>query len=316
MVNYLLWRHHRPMRPRSMTIRHLGPVAALAAMAAALCGFAADARAANPVDVALVLAVDSSSSVSADEFYLQTQGLSVAFADPGVQAAIAAGPEGAIAVAIVEWADPKRQEVNVPWTIVRAENAGAFAAAIADMPRLVDGGGTALGAGLLAARALFAAAPPSMRRVVDVSGDGRTSAGIPAAAARDALVAEGIMVNGLAIVNEEPDLEAFYRDNLIGGPGAFVMRAADYSDFAEAIRQKLLREIGAAPLISRAPPAPHATRSAARLDPEPRAIDANDDDMGAGGKIGSHDRPRRVAETRAAHPVHQRLYEDAAPPDE
>ena len=202
------------------------------------------------VDVALVLAIDSSSSVSADEFYLQTQGLAAAFADPEVAAAIGRGPEGAIAVAIVEWASPNRQEVNLVWTVVRPADLPALSAELADLPRLIDGGGTGLGAGLLAATALFAEAPPATRRVIDVSGDGRTSAGPSAAAARDAAVAAGITVNGLAIVNEEPDLETFYRDNLKGGPDAFVLRARDYEDFTRAIRAKLLRELESSPLLS------------------------------------------------------------------
>jgi hypothetical protein len=202
------------------------------------------------VDVALVLAIDSSSSVSADEFYLQTQGLAAAFADPEVEAAITRGTEGAIAVAILEWAGPDRQEVNLVWTTVRPADLPALSAELADLPRLIDGGGTGLGAGLLAATALFAQAPPATRRVIDVSGDGRTSAGPPVAAARDAAVAAGITVNGLAIVNEEPDLEAFYRDNLKGGPDAFVMRARDYEDFTRAIKAKLLRELENSPLLS------------------------------------------------------------------
>jgi len=202
------------------------------------------------VDVALVLAIDSSSSVSADEFYLQTQGLAAAFADPEVEAAISRGPHGAIAVAIVEWANPDRQVANLVWTTVRAANLPALSAELADLPRLIDGGGTGLGAGLLAATAMFAEAPPATHRVIDVSGDGRTSAGPAAAAARDAAVAAGITVNGLAIVNEEPDLEAFYRDNVRGGPDAFVIHARDYEDFTRAIRAKLLRELDSSPLLS------------------------------------------------------------------
>ena len=203
-----------------------------------------------PVDVALVLAIDSSSSVSADEFYLQTQGLAAAFADPEVEAAIGRGPHGAIAVAIVEWANPDRQVANLVWTTVRPTDLPSLSAALADLPRLIDGGGTGLGAGLLAATAMFAEAPPATRRVIDVSGDGRTSAGPAAAAARDAAVAAGVTVNGLAIVNEEPDLEAFYRDNVKGGPDAFIIRARDYEDFKRAIRAKLLRELESSPLLS------------------------------------------------------------------
>ncbi len=228
---------------------HCRVVAALVGVLACMNPGPVEAEAAT-VDVALVLAIDSSSSVSADEFYLQTQGLAAAFADPEVEAAISRGPRGAVAVAIVEWANPDRQVANLVWTTVRAADLPALSAELADLPRLIDGGGTGLGAGLLAAAAMFAEAPPATRRVIDVSGDGRTSAGPAAAAARDAAVAAGITVNGLAIVNEEPDLEAFYRDNVKGGPDAFVIRARDYEDFTRAIRAKLLRELESSPLLS------------------------------------------------------------------
>jgi hypothetical protein len=263
---------------------------ALAALAAGLVSPAA--RAADAVDLALVLAIDSSSSVSADEFYLQTAGLSVAFADPEVQAAIGKGAHGAIAVAVMEWSDATRQEVDVPWTIVTPANVGALAARLGDLPRLVDGGGTALGAGISAATALFESAPPATRRVIDVSGDGRTSAGPISPPARDAAVAQGIVVNGLAIVNEEPDLVEFYRDNVIGGPGAFVIRAKDYEDFTDALRAKLLREIEAPPLISEGPSAP----SGAGRNAQAGAVDPDHHDPRARRQIGPGDGPARVAE--------------------
>ena len=224
-------------------------IAALGGVVALATPCLAQAKVAT-VDVALVLAIDSSSSVSADEFYLQTQGLAAAFADPEVQEAISRGPHGAIAVAIVEWANPDRQVANLVWRVVRPADLPALSAELTDLPRLIDGGGTGLGAGLLDATAMFAEAPRATRRVIDVSGDGRTSAGPSAAAARDVAVAAGITVNGLAIVNEEPDLEAFYRDNVKGGPGAFVIRARDYEDFTRAIRAKLLRELESSPLLS------------------------------------------------------------------
>jgi hypothetical protein len=282
-----------------MTMRFA--LAALVALAGGL--VSAAARADDAVDLALVLAIDSSSSVSADEFYLQTEGLAVAFADPEVQAAIGKGAHGAIAVAVMEWSDPGRQEVDVPWIVVTPANVGALATRFGDLPRLVDGGGTALGAGIAAAAALFENAPPAARRVIDVSGDGRTSAGPVSAPARDAAVAQGIVVNGLAIINEEPDLVEFYRDNVIGGPGAFVIRAKDYEDFTEAVRAKLLREIEAPPLVSEGP----RPGSGARRHAQSGAIDPDDHDPSAGRKVGPGDGPARVADAHAPRSIDDRL---------
>ena len=203
------------------------------------------------VDLALVLALDSSSSVNFDEFYLQTHGLSVAFASPRVATAVADGPLGVIAVAVLEWADADRQAVQFEWRNLRAEDLPGFAAELADMPRLVGYGGTAIGAALAGAGALVESCPcVPLRRVIDVSGDGRTSTGPPSAPVRDLLTSRGITINGLAIVNEEPDLEAHYRAEVIGGPGAFVLRAADYEDFERAIEEKLVREIASEPLVA------------------------------------------------------------------
>lgn len=120
----------------------------------------------------------------------------------------------------------------------------AFAQAVQDAPRLVPPGGTAIGEALLACARLLAAAPaPSRRQVIDVVGDGRSNEGIRPAAVRDQLAAAGITINGLCVLHEEPDLVATYTEEVIGGPGAFALQCQDFSGFADAMRQKLAREI-------------------------------------------------------------------------
>ena len=200
------------------------------------------------VDLALCLAVDASSSVDHDEFGLMMGGLAAAFRDPAVAAAATGGPRGAVAVAAILWSGPGAQAVAVPWTLVAdAEGAAALADAVDGAPRLVPAGATALGEGMAAALRLLAEYPgDAARRVVDVSGDGAGNAGIPSAPVRDAAAAAGVTVNALAVENEEPDLAAHYAAEVIGGPGAFVMDCADYAAFAEAIRRKLVREMGGA----------------------------------------------------------------------
>ena len=198
-----------------------------------------------PVDVALCLAVDASASVDHDEFGLMMGGLAGAFRDPEVVRAATGGPRGAAAVAALLWSGPDAQLTVVGWTVLSdPTSAAALADAVDDAPRLLPPGATALGNGMAAGLALLAACPhPAPRRVLDVSGDGAASAGTPPARARDAGVSAGVTINALAVVNEEPDLPAHYAAHVIGGPGAFVVTCADYADFAEAIRRKLIREM-------------------------------------------------------------------------
>lgn len=197
------------------------------------------------VDIALCLAVDASSSVDHDEFGLMMGGLAEAFRDPAVAGAATGGPRGAAAVALLLWSGPGAQAVAVPWMpLADAAGAAALADAIDAAPRLVPAGATALGEGLAAALRLLAGFPgEAARQVVDLSGDGAGNAGIPSAPVRDAGVSAGVVINALAVVNEEPDLPAHYAAQVIGGPGAFVMECADYADFAAAIRRKLVREL-------------------------------------------------------------------------
>jgi hypothetical protein len=208
------------------------------------------------IELLLVLAVDASSSVSADEFELQMRGLAAAFRAPEVvQAIVETEPRG-IAVALVQWSSPGSQVVALDWTFVDdPASAEALAQRIEDRGRLILGetsieGALTFSTGLLQ-RSGFAAE----RRVIDVSGDGQSNWGPDPDAVRDLAVASGITINALAVSNEQANLGAYYRDHVIGGPGAFVLAAADYADFARAMRAKLLQEIGGE-VISSAPPRP------------------------------------------------------------
>jgi hypothetical protein len=201
-------------------------------------------------DLALCLAVDGSASVDFGEFGLMMGGLAAALRDPDVGEALAAGPRGAALVALLLWSGPAAREVLIPWTRIasRADAAG-FADAIEQAPRIVPAGGTAIGEALAAGFALLANAPGAPARLVlDLSGDGPSNAGRAPGPIRDLGVAAGVTINGLAVLNEAPDLVANYAEHVIGGPGAFVMDCADYADFAEAMRRKLLREARGAPV--------------------------------------------------------------------
>lgn len=200
---------------------------------------------ADQVDVQLVLAIDSSSSVSMDEFYLQLEGYAAAFRHPDLLKAIQSGPERAIAVTLFEWSDPGKQVVNFPWRVLRDEaSLNAFADELAVAPRLVVGGETAIGNAVGFATRLFDSSQAAGgRRVIDISGDGMSNSGRDPVDAREEALILGITINGVAILNEEPELEAYYRIFVIGGTGAFALSAQDYSDFQDVIVKKLVREI-------------------------------------------------------------------------
>jgi hypothetical protein len=223
---------------------------AIPAVATLLLGATADAQ---PVDLALVMAVDVSQSVDADEYLLQHDGIARAFEEPALAAAIGAGRRGAIEVAVLEWSDRDRQALTVGWTrIGDGPSAAAFALKVRQSERS-SSGLTAIGDALLAARALLDNAPdPADRRLLDLSGDGIANIGPPVREVRDALVVAGITINGLAILASEPWLESYYDEYVIGGAGAFLLRAEDFSSFATAMHNKLLSEI--AGLMPAAPP--------------------------------------------------------------
>jgi hypothetical protein len=205
------------------------------------------------VDLELVLAVDASSSVSAAEFELQIQGLARAFRDPRVLQAIRASGDLGMAVSLVQWSDNRKQFLAVDWTLVIGpDGAGAFAEEVADTPRFLIGGGTAIGGALkFAMRLLDGNDFRGRRRVIDISGDGRANQGAHPARLRDEAVALGITINGLAILNEDLAVADYYRAHVIGGTGAFVMTANDYESYALAILIKLVREIAGAPIAAR-----------------------------------------------------------------
>jgi hypothetical protein len=203
--------------------------------------------AARAAGVALVLAVDVSESVSAGRYGLQREGIARAFESPQLIKAIAAVP-GGIEAMVLEWSDPEKIAITVGWTrIVNRGSAAAFAAAVR-ATRRSSNGLTAIGPALQAAAAAFDYMPDdAAHKVIDISGDGMANFGVPPAEVRDRLVARGITINGLAILSEEPWLDDYYRNNVIGGPASFVLVAKDFDSFAEAILRKLVQEVASLP---------------------------------------------------------------------
>jgi hypothetical protein len=199
----------------------------------------------QPVDLALVLAVDASGSVNQVRFELQKQGYVAAFRHPRVIGAIQSGPTQGVAVVMMQWTGPALQVVTVPWTrITDAASANAFADAIAKAPRALFGGGTSISGAIDTGMALLFDSPfRATRRVIDVSGDGSNNRGRSVTQARDEAARAGVGINGLPILALEPDLDRYYQDNVIGGPGAFVVTAKDFETFGEAILKKLIAEI-------------------------------------------------------------------------
>lgn len=197
------------------------------------------------VDVELVLAVDASGSIDDGEFVLQRMGYAQALRDPRVLNAIRGGAEQAIAVTMVEWTGRGLQTVIVPWTIIKdTESAEYVAALLLSRPRALFGGGTAVGEAIYHAAGLFDDNDiDSDRQVIDLSGDGPTNQGRSAASARDFAVQRGITVNGLPILTDYPGLDRFFEDNVIGGPGAFMVPATGFHDFAQSVLHKLIREV-------------------------------------------------------------------------
>lgn len=220
------------------------PLAIIVALFVALCG-PARADDAPPVDVQLVLAIDSSSSVTMDEYYLQLEGYSAAFKHPDLLKAIQSGPQRAVAVMLFEWSSPGQQVVNFPWRILSDEaSVMAFADELAVAPRLVIGGETAIGDAIVYGMKLFdSRAGQGGRRVIDISGDGVSNRGSDVVTARDAAVFAGITINGVAILNEEPNLDTYYKAFVVGGNGSFALAARDYGDFQDVIVKKLVREV-------------------------------------------------------------------------
>ena len=218
----------------------------------------AEVRAAG-VDLEVILAADVSRSIDDGEFELQRKGYAAALTDPRVMKAIHATKSGAIGVSFIEWSGEEDQQVVLGWTEIRdEEDGGGAAAVILKAPRSFTGR-TSISAAIDYAKAYFAKAKwPATRRVIDVSGDGTSNSGRPITEARDQATASGITINGLAIINEQPNLgysahthppgglPAYYRQNVIGGANAFLVVVKDFNSFADAMASKLAKEIDVA----------------------------------------------------------------------
>jgi hypothetical protein len=216
---------------------------------------ASTAQAQTPVDLQLVLAVDVSRSVDEVEAELQRRGYVEALTNERVIDAILSGEHRRIAVCYTEWAGTHYQTVVIDWTVIDSPGAARrFADKLAEAPRQSQSW-TAVGAALAHAGQRFDAPGfVAKRRVIDVSGDGRTNDGPPAELVRDRLVAQGIVVNGLPVMmnrtnfGRPPDLtlDKYYEENVIGGPGSFLIVAESFDHFGRAVRTKLVREISGA----------------------------------------------------------------------
>ncbi len=205
----------------------------------------APALAQQKVDLELILMVDGSGSVDDDDYVLQRLGYVHALRNPRVISAIQGGPLGRIAISYVEWSGADLKVPIVGWTLL-SDNASieAVAKRLEKEPRVLYGGGTAVGDAILyGARSILTNDFQGKRKVVDLSGDGPDRDGLPAIFGRDQAVAMGITINGLPILGEFADLDIFYLDNVIGGPGAFSIPAKTFKDFNLAILNKLIREI-------------------------------------------------------------------------
>jgi len=208
------------------------------------------------VDLELVLAIDISRSVDDEEAELQRQGYMQALTDARIIDAIRSGALGRIAVVYIEWAGSNYQQTVVEWQLIDgADSAKAFAQKIGAAPRVAEMWTSISGALIYGAAKFENNGYEGKRRVIDVSGDGRNNSGADLPEIRDAVVARGIVINGLPIMSERPnfgrpperDLDIYYEQNVIGGPGSFLVPAHDFPDFARAVRTKLIKEISGLP---------------------------------------------------------------------
>ena len=227
---------------------------ALAALLAV--ALAAQAQAAERVDLLLVLAADVSRSMDDPKFRLQRSGYIEALTNTRVLDAIQSGTHRRIAATFVEWSGVVSQKVVIDWMAISDEaSARRFADGLVEAPRSFADR-TSISAGIDFAMAQLSRTPfESSRQTIDVSGDGTNTNGTPAEVARDRAIAQGITINGIVILSPEPmpwnpwhthppgGLENWYREHVVGGPGAFTMVAEDFSSFAYAIANKLIREI-------------------------------------------------------------------------
>ncbi|WP_431283542.1 DUF1194 domain-containing protein [Humitalea sp. 24SJ18S-53] len=222
------------------------------------------ARAMEPVDVELVLAVDVSRSIDPEEQEMQFRGYAAAFRDPTLVAGIERGAIGSIGVTLFTWSDWNMQETLVPWMRIGDQReANRVADAIDNIPRRVWLYTSISGAMEYAARQ-FGQVYEGTRQVVDISGDGVNNSGRPVAVSREAVLEAGIVVNGLAVLDRTPPptqfaamgppLDDYYRDEVIGGPGSFLMVAEGFEAFEQAVKRKIIREVAglSGPSVERA----------------------------------------------------------------
>ena len=226
------------------------------ALVLALVALVSSAQAAEPVDLLLVLASDVSRSVDHPKFLLQRDGYAAAVSNPQVLEAIKSGPYGKIAICFIEWSGFGAQKVVIDWTAIDGvATARKFGDMVVEAPRSFADR-TSISGGIDFAAAHFARAPfEASRRTIDVSGDGTNNAGRDVRLARDEALAQGVTINGLVILSDRQmpwnaehtnppgGLEAYYRENVMGGPGSFVMVAEDFQSFGRAIIKKMIAEI-------------------------------------------------------------------------
>jgi hypothetical protein len=216
--------------------------------------------AAERVDLLLVLAADVSGSMDESKFELQRSGYAAAFSNPRVIEAIRGGPSGRIAVAFIEWSSVLQQKIVIDWTVISDdETARQFGDHIMEAPRAFARNSTSISAGIDFAMTQLDRTPyEADRRVIDISGDGDNNSGRDVTEARDETIAKGVTINGLAILTETTirwnsdhtnppgGLANYYRNNVIGGPGAFVMVAENFNSFGDVVVKKLITEIARA----------------------------------------------------------------------
>ena len=218
--------------------------------------FRAGAQEREPVDVELVLGADISASMTQDELKIQREGYAAALTDAAVLEAIRSGAYGKIAVTYFEWAGVTSQNVVVPWTVIAAPaDAEAVARKIAVPPAWQSRKTSISGAMVFAADLLETSPYKGIKRVIDLSGDGANNEGPPLVETRDAIVAQGITINGLPVMTSDaepqpydvPNLDEYFSECVIGGPAAFVMPVHEWEQFPETIRRKLLLELAIRP---------------------------------------------------------------------
>ena len=214
--------------------------------------WASGAHATSECKLALVLAIDVSGSVNWEEYRLQMRGLSAALRAPDIAHAIRFPGNKGIMATVVQWSGEPHQRSIVSWSYLSTQQSIAdFAAEVDAAERAYVNFSTAIGNALTFSAGQFGQLPRKCtRRVIDVSGDGRSNEGVEVTEVRNAVVASGITINGLAIKGADEGLPAYYRQSVVGGPNAFVLTADSFRDYPETIRRKLLREI-APPLALR-----------------------------------------------------------------